>query len=126
MITTIDPEIAAQHAAIDAAAAKRKDYEVRLGYLERQVQDSQGELNRAEERKEFFVKRISELEQLLLGIWGKEKTVVNVDPVTSSIDAYNSILTMTKAVDDFPRVQRHLAQRLAAARKERDEFTRRK
>jgi hypothetical protein len=122
---TIDEETKNQHAEIDRKAKAAKDFQVQLGQLERQVEAATQRLVNAAAFKAHLSKRIVELRQLVLNLWGKTREVVNVDPHSQACDAYNTILISELAIKDWPRVEAVLRANLDKATRDRDEFSKR-
>jgi hypothetical protein len=111
-------------ATIREKAARQRERQEQLDRLQRQVDEARDRLSRAEDFKSFAVQRITHLQQALLDLWGKERVVTNVDPTNQAIDCYNTVLTLRSAIDDYPRIKRHLDAELSAATKKLADFQR--
>jgi hypothetical protein len=112
------------HAQIDQAAADRRDHKLQTERLQRKVDDIEQRLANADSFKNFLIKRIDELKQLVLGLVGQTRSVANVDPSQSCLDSYLSIFTMELAIKDAPRVRQHILAELDAAQVALDEHER--
>ena len=110
--------------AIRGKAAKQRERQEQIDRLQRQVDEVQDRVDRAEQTKSFFAPRITQLQQLLLTIWGKDRVVTNVDPTSQALDCYTTISTLRAAIEDYPRIKRHLDAELSAAKQHLANFTR--
>src|SRR5207244_3810467 len=119
---TIDEETKNQHAEIDRKAKAAKDFQVQLGQLERQVEAATQRLVNATAFKAHLSKRIVELRELLLTLWGRSREVVNVDPHSQACDAYNTILISELAIKDWSRIESVLRANLDRAKQQLAEF----
>ncbi len=123
---TIDEETKNQHAEIDRKARVAKDFQVQLGQLERQVEAATQRLVNATAFKQHLSKRIVELRELLLTLWGRSREVVNVDPHSQACDAYNTILISELAIKDWSRIEPVLRAHLDRAKQQLAEFQQRR
>jgi len=119
---TLNQEEQAQIAAIRAQKANQRERQEQIDRLQRQVDEVQDRVDRAEQTKSFFAQRITQLQQLLLTICGKERVVTNVDPTSQALDCYQSIAMMRLAIEDYPRIKRHLDAELSAAKQRLSQF----
>jgi septal ring factor EnvC (AmiA/AmiB activator) len=75
---TIDEDTKKQHAAIDRRAQAAKDFQIKLGQLERQVEEATQRLVNAAAFKTHLSKRIVELRELLITLWGRPRGEIGV------------------------------------------------
>ena len=111
--------------AIREKVAQQRQHQEQLDRLQGQVDEVQDRIARAEQTKSAFAARITQLQQLLLTLAGKERVVTNVDPVTQSLDCFQSIATMRAWIEDYSRIKRHLDSELSIAQQRLNEFQRR-
>ena len=120
----IDEETKNQHAEIDRKARVAKDFQVQLGQLERQVEAATQRLVNVTAFKQHLSKRIVELRELRLTLWGRSREVVNVDPHSQACDAYNTILISELAIKDWSRIETVLRANLDHAKQQLADFQR--
>jgi prefoldin subunit 5 len=120
---TLNQEEQTQIDAIRAQKSKQREVQEQIDRLQRQVDEVQDRVDRAEQTKSFFAQRITQLQQLLLTIWGKDR-VLNVDPTSQALDCYTTISTLRAAIEDYPRIKRHLDAELSAAKQRLAQFER--
>ena len=122
----LDAESRAAHAKIDERAAKAKDFQVQLGQLNKAVTDATQRLATATAFKEHLSKRILEIRQLVLNLWGQTSGYTNVDPAQQLVDFYQTTLTCEQAIKDFSRIEPVLRANLDAAQRKLTDFQRQK
>jgi chromosome segregation ATPase len=122
---TIDQETQQAHAAIDAAAAKRKDHELQLGRLQKQVDADTGALLTAESRRNSFAQRIKELIATAEGLWSQTTGARGISPVHSLVEAYGNIAALENACADFARIKKQLVANVEQSKAQLADFQRR-
>jgi hypothetical protein len=111
---------------INARTEKQKELQVKLGQLNKAVENSEQCLVEFEVKKSFFIERKKLLESQLTTLWGKQKgdlsTHLNFDPLLGIVESHGTILAIEAALADAPRVKRHLDEQLRAAKQKLTEF----
>jgi len=123
---SLEEETAAEHAEVDARAAKARESQTQLGNLQRQVDNAADALMSAESRKQYFVERIRQLKTLTLTLWGRPLPNPEYDPVDLTInsltEAHQTIAACEAALADFPQAARLLEAHVANAKAKLAEF----
>src|SRR6266567_4337452 len=113
---TIDEETKNQHAAIDATAAQRKEFQARTNQLTKAITDAERCLVEFETKKSFFIERKQTLQSQLLLLWGQKRGDVSLqlgfDPLLGIVESHGTIAAIDAAMTDAPRVKNHLDQQL--------------
>jgi septal ring factor EnvC (AmiA/AmiB activator) len=125
---TIDDNIRAEHAAIDARAAKAKESQAQLGKLQQVITRCETALVEFEAKKSFFEQRKQQLKSQVTTLWSQKRgdlsLQLNFDPLLGIVESHGTILAIDAALADAPRAKKYLDAELAAARQRLAQFER--